>query len=297
MRVIVTGREGQVARALAAASHRFGATAICLGRPDLDLERPEQATAILIAARPDVIVNAAAYTAVDKAELEPDKARAINTEGAAAAARAAQSAGVPIIQISTDYVFDGTLDRPYQENDATGPLGVYGRTKLDGENAVRAITPSHVILRTAWVYSTFGNNFVRTMLRLALTRDEIGVVADQHGCPTSADDIAVAILKLARQLTDHSAEPSFPWGIYHMAAQGDAVWADVADAVFARSKALGGPCAEVRRIETSAYPTPAKRPANSRLDSGKLAGLGIELPNWRSSLDACVKALLPGGRV
>ena len=292
MRIAVTGRDGQVARALVEIGAERGTDIVLLGRPTLDLARPETVLPALIEAQAHLVVNAAAYTAVDKAESEPEAAWAINADGAGAVARAARELGVPVIQISTDYVFDGARERPYRENDPTAPLGAYGRTKLAGEQAVARGSARHVILRTAWVYAPFGNNFVRTMLRLAATRPEVGVVADQHGCPTSAHDIASTIIGVVEQLLAEPDDATLT-GVFHMAARGEAVWADVAEAVFRTSAALGGPSAAVKRITTADYPTPARRPANSRLDCSKLASTyGITLPSWRQSLDRCVERLV-----
>lgn len=293
MRVAVTGHNGQIARALAALGAERGSDVVLLGRPALDLARPETVLPALFEAGADIVVNAAAYTAVDRAESEPEIAQAINVEGAAAVARAARELGLPVIQISTDYVFDGTKARPYREEDPTGPLGAYGRSKLDGEAAVARENAQHVILRTSWVYAPFGNNFVRTMLRLALSRPEIGVVADQRGCPTSAGDVAAAILSVGERLLAEPVPPRELTGIFHLAAQGEAVWAEVAEAVFQTSAALGGPTATVKRITTADHPTPARRPANSRLDCAKLARVyGLVLPPWRESLDPCVARLV-----
>lgn len=292
MRIAVTGRDGQVARSLAEIAAPRGVEIVRLGRPDLDLEQPETIAPALRAAQADVVINAGAYTAVDKAETERDLAFAINGAGAGAVAAAAEACGIPVLQVSTDYVFDGTKATPYREDDPTAPLGAYGASKLAGEQAVRAATPRHVILRTAWVYAPFGANFVRTMLRLAGTRSEVGVVADQRGCPTSALDIAATLIGVAEGLHGASAS-SERFGTFHMAAQGEATWADVAEAVFATSAALGGPSAAVKRITTADYPTPAKRPANSRLDCTRLAEVyGLRLPPWRQSLDACVERLV-----
>ena len=320
MRIAVTGRDGQVARALAEVGAREGVTIIPVGRPDLDLAAPQSILPALQAASADVVVNAAAYTAVDKAESEPDLAYAVNAAGAGAVAAAAADLGLPVLHLSTDYVFDGTCARPYREDDATGPLGVYGSSKLAGEHRVAAANPRHVILRTAWVYAPFGSNFVRTMLRLAATRNEVGVVADQQGCPTSALDIARTLVAIARRVQpsqfgdvdamalagaamagaalatpmspDRDTDPEL-YGTFHMTGQGEAVWADVAEAIFACSAGLGGPVAHVRRIATAEYPTPARRPANSRLNGEKLARrYGILLPQWRESVDTCVTRLL-----
>ena len=220
LRIVVTGWTGQVVRAMLERVPA-GMEVVALRRPDLDLAIPKMIAPALRAARPHVIVNAAAYTAVDQAESEPDLAMRVNGEAAGEAARAAAALGVPVIQISTDYVFDGALDRPYREDDATGPISAYGASKLAGERAVAAASDNHAILRTAWVYSPFGKNFVKTMLRLAETSDEVGVVADQHGCPTSALDIADAVLAVARNLVARPQDETLR-GIFHMSAAGEA---------------------------------------------------------------------------
>lgn len=291
LRLAVTGWTGQVVRAMLERVPA-GVEVIALRRPELDLADHRTIAPALRSARPDVIVNAAAYTAVDQAESEPDLAMRINGGAAGEAARAAAILGIPVIQLSTDYVFDGALDRPYREDDATGPISAYGASKLAGEQAVAAATANHAVLRTAWIYSPFGKNFVKTMLRLAQTRDEIGVVADQQGCPTSALDIADAVFAVARNLVERPGEASLR-GVFHMSASGEAVWADVAEAIFAERERLGGKPVAVKRIATADYPTPARRPANSRLDCGKLAaGHGVVLPAWRASLPTCVERLL-----
>lgn len=291
VRIVVTGQNGQVATALSERAPT-GVTVVALGRPLLDLERLETIAPAIAAAKPDVVVNAAAFTAVDLAESEEGKAHRVNGIAAGAVARAAAALRVPVIQISTDYVFDGALDRPYREDDETGPISAYGRSKLAGEVAVAAATGNHAILRTAWVYSPFGKNFVRTMLRLAQTRDEIGVVADQFGNPTSALDIADGIFAIARNLTDRPQDATLR-GIFHMTARGEGCWADVAETIFAERAAAGLAPVRVKRIATSDYPTPARRPANSRLDCDKLAAAhGVALPDWHQSLRACVRRLI-----
>jgi dTDP-4-dehydrorhamnose reductase len=291
LRIAVTGWTGQVVCAML--EHvPVGVEVIAIRRPELDLSVPRTVAPALRAARPDVIVNAAAYTAVDQAESEPELAMRVNGEAAGEAARAAAALGIPMIQLSTDYVFDGGLDRPYREDDATGPISAYGASKLAGEQAVAAATGNHAILRTAWIYSPFGKNFVKTMLRLAEARDEVGVVADQAGSPTSALDIADAIFAVARNLTGRTEDASLR-GVFHMSATGEAVWADVAEAIFAERERQGGKPVRVKRIATADYPTPARRPANSRLDCGKLARAhGVRLPEWQGSLQACVARLL-----
>ena len=296
MRIIVIGREGQVARALAERAPAHGAKAVLLGRPKLDLADPSGIEDILLDTGGDLIVNAAAYTAVDQAESEPELAEAINGIGAGAVAGAAATMNVPVIQISTDYVFDGAAGRPYREEDEVRPLGVYGSSKLLGEQAVADATGNHAILRTAWIYSPFGKNFVRTMLRLAADRDEIGVVADQVGSPTSALDIADGVLAVGKNLVEKPQDSALR-GIFHMAGEGFASWADFAQEIFAASARLGGPGARVRPIGTADYPTPAKRPANSRLDCGKLASIhGVALPPWQASVETCIRRLVGEGR-
>lgn len=291
LRIAVTGWTGQVVCAMLERVP-VGVEVIALRRPDLDLAIPKTVAPALRSARPDVIVNTAAYTAVDQAESEPELAMRVNGEAAGEAARAAAALGIPMIQLSTDYVFDGALDRPYREDDPTGPISAYGASKLAGERAVVAATENHAILRTAWIYSPFGKNFVKTMLSLAETHDAVGVVADQAGSPTSALDIADAIFTVARNLASRTDDASLR-GVFHMSAAGEAVWADVAEAIFAVRERHGRTPVRVKRITTAEYPTPARRPPNSRLDCGKLAlAHGVKLPDWRGSLQTCVARLL-----
>jgi dTDP-4-dehydrorhamnose reductase len=290
MRIAVTGSKGQVATSLLERAGRK-AEVVALGRPAFDLTDRAAVIAGLEAARPDVVVNAAAYTAVDKAEAEEAGALRVNRDGAGHVAEAAARLNVPILHLSTDYVFDGALDRPYREDDPTAPTGAYGRSKLAGEKAVAERCADSVILRTAWVYSPFGANFVRTMLRLNETRDEIGVVADQRGNPTYALDIADALIAIAARMKDDSA-PALR-GIFHMTGSGEATWADFAQAIFQEAAARGRRQTQVKRIATSDYPTPARRPANSRLDNEKLARVyGLRLPEWRQSAASCCDRLL-----
>ena len=291
MRIAATGKTGQVVTSLIERGVAAGHEVVALGRPELDLADPASVLRALEAAAPDVIVSAAAYTAVDKAESESALAYAVNDAGAGAVAEAAKALGVPLVHVSTDYVFDGMLDRPYLETDPTGPMGVYGASKLAGEQAVLAAHGDNsAVLRVAWVYSPFGANFVKTMLRLAGDRDEVSVVADQLGNPTSALDIADGILRLATNMVSNR----YPelCGVFHMTAKGEASWADFAEAIFAASAAHGGPTAQVKRITTADYPTPAKRPANSRLDCGLIAKVhGVALPDWHQSLDRVIARL------
>ena len=293
MRIAVTGGTGQLVRSIAERGPLAGHDVIAVGRPALDLALPDDDAvhAALDAARPDVIVNAAAHTAVDKAEGEPDLAFAINAAGAGAVARAAARIGVPLVHISTDYVFSGDKTQPYVESDPTGPTGVYGASKLAGEQSVLASGADVAILRTAWVYSPFGANFVKTMLRLAEARDEVGVVGDQHGNPTSALDLADAVIAVAQHLTE--GRDARHRGIFHATGAGEGTWADLAETVFAASAANGGPSARVKRIATADYPTPARRPSNSRLDCTALFERhGVRLPDWRTSAAAVTARLL-----
>ena len=243
--------------------------------------------------RPDAIINAAAYTAVDAAETDEDEATAINTDGAAALAAIAHARGVPFLHISTDYVFDGTKDAPYVETDPTGPTGAYGRSKLAGEQAVMKVNPDALVFRTAWVYSPWGKNFLKTMLKLGATRDTLGVVADQVGNPTYAPDIATALVAVLEKGTAGKA------GVYHLAGTGSVSWHGFATRIFEAGERIAGQKAPtVNAITTADYPTPAKRPANSRLDCSKLeATFGIRLPAWEASTDACVKRLVETGEV
>ncbi|MER9301481.1 dTDP-4-dehydrorhamnose reductase [Mesorhizobium sp. M0496] len=295
MRLVVTGREGQVAASLLEAGRRSaGVEVIAIGRPELDLARPDMVSEAIAAAKPDIVVSAAAYTAVDQAEDEPDLAFAVNAVGAGKVAEAARRLGVPVIHLSTDYVFDGSKDSAYVETDATAPASVYGASKLAGEQAVASANPHHLILRTAWVYSPFGKNFVKTMLRLAADRDEIAVVADQWGNPTSALDVADAILHAAAML--HGNTGFGASGIYHLAGTGEANWSGFARHILDTSRVFGGPWARVRDIATMDYPTKARRPANSRLSSAKFASVfGWNAPDWRQSAEAVVRRLLIDG--
>jgi dTDP-4-dehydrorhamnose reductase len=292
VRIVVTGRHGQVVQSLIERAPE-GVEIVPLGRPQLDLAGPrENIVAAVSAALPDVIISAAAYTSVDAAESQPELAFAVNEDGARAVALAAQQCGVPVLHLSTDYVFDGKKTSAYVEDDPTGPSGVYGASKLAGERAVLAEHQNSVVLRTAWVYSPFGSNFVKTMLRLAADRDEISVVSDQRGNPTSALDIADALLVVAANLLEN-ADPSLR-GIFHMVAAGDASWAEFAEAIFSESRDAGGPYASVRSVSSTEYPTAATRPVNSRLDPSRLAGVhGVRLPDWHSSLKVVIPRLVP----
>ena len=296
MRIAVTGRGGQLANALLErAAGLPDVTLLAFVRAAFDLTRPDAMLPELRKVRPDIVVNAAAYTAVDKAESEPDVAMAVNGAGAGAVAAAAKALGVPIVQISTDYVFDGRKASPYVEADPVNPLNAYGRSKLAGEQAVAAANPDHAILRTSWVYAAEGKNFLRTMLSLAEARPELRIVADQHGAPGYAPDLADAVLKVSRNLLARKQDSGLR-GVFHMAGAGEASWADFAETIFAGSAKRGGPSAKVTRISTTEYPTPAARPLNSRLDCGRLAAVhGVTLPDWRDGLGRCLERVFPKG--
>lgn len=289
MRLVVTGREGQAVRALLAKG-RSDLEIVALGRPELDLSEPRTLGDAVEAARPDILINAAAYTAVDKAEEEEALATAINGKAAGVLAEVAAKRGVPMIQLSTDHVFDGARSGAYVETDLVNPINAYGRSKLAGELAVIAANPRHVILRTSWVYDGRGTNFLNTMLRLAETRDEIGVVIDQIGAPTYASDLADAIIATAANLATHD-DPRFR-GIFHVANSGETSWAHFAQQIFLLSERAEGPVARVREIATSDYPTAARRPANSRLNCDKFALVhGVRMPNWRDALVRCMSQM------
>ncbi|MGW6778228.1 dTDP-4-dehydrorhamnose reductase [Brucella pseudogrignonensis] len=292
MKIAVTGREGQVVQSLLEkASQRSDLEVIALGRPELDLAERETVFHVIEAVKPDLVVSAAAYTAVDLAEDESELAFAINATGAKAVAEAAKSCGAPVIHLSTDYVFAGDASKAYVETDSTGPRSVYGSSKLEGEQLIAQANPQHIIMRTAWVYSPFGKNFVKTMLKLAETRGALSVVSDQWGNPTSALDIADAIIKVA----DHLAAKSdfSAYGVYHLVGTGDTNWSGFARAIFSESAALGGPTATVTDLTTADYPTKAGRPANSRLSTAKFQEVfDWSAPSWKSSLSYVVSRIL-----
>ncbi len=289
--ILVTGGSGQLATALAfqggaaqGAAHG-DARVHLVGRPGFDFDRPETIAAAFAAADPWLVVNAAAYTAVDAAESDEAAAFRANRDGPAELARLCAAAGIPLIHVSTDYVYSGDKPSPYVETDPVAPLGVYGASKLAGEISVLGSGARAVILRTAWVYAATGRNFVRTMLHLGQTRDVLRVVADQQGCPTAAADLAAAILAIAARVETDGWHDRFS-GVFHAAGSGETTWHGLAQAVFEEAKRHGAKVpASVVPIATAEYPTPAHRPANSRLDCARLqATFGIRLPHWRDSL-------------
>jgi dTDP-4-dehydrorhamnose reductase len=290
--ILVTGGTGQLAASLATLG---GERVMRVGRPGFDFDRPETIEASFGAAAPGLVVNAAAYTAVDAAESDTEAAFRANRDGPAALARLCAASGVPLIHVSTDYVYDGEKPSPYVETDAVGPRSVYGASKLAGETAVLASGARAIILRTAWVYAATGRNFVRTMLTLGQTRDALRVVADQHGCPTAAADLAAAILTIAHRIENDGWDDARS-GVFHAAGTGETTWHGFATAIFEQASRHGVKTpASVAPITTAEYPTPARRPANSRLDCTRLENVfGIRLPDWQDSLARTVDEIFAG---
>lgn len=287
MNILLTGINGQVGWELRRTLCPLGRV-VAVDRKELDLADPDAIHAKVRALSPKLIVNPAAYTAVDRAEHEPDQARAINAIAPGVLAEAAKGCGAILVHYSTDYVFDGSKVGPYVEDDAPNPLNVYGATKLEGEEAIRASGARHLILRTSWVYGTRGHNFLLTMQRLMRERAELKIVDDQVGAPTWSRLIAEATaLILAQCLSPaRGADRPEPWGTYHLTCAGETSWFGFAKAI----AELGGYSTRLKPISTADYPTPARRPANSRLDNSKLARtFGIRLPHWREALDLCLQ--------
>ncbi|PZX42013.1 dTDP-4-dehydrorhamnose reductase [Roseinatronobacter thiooxidans] len=277
--ILVFGQSGQVATEL----QRLQPDALFLGRAQADLSDPDACAAAIRAHAPRVVINAAAYTAVDRAEEEDALATTINGDAPAAMARACAALGIPLVHISTDYVFDGSGEVPFAPDHPTEPLGAYGRSKLKGEQGVRAAGGTYAILRTSWVFSAHGNNFVKTMLRLGAERDSLTVVADQIGGPTPARAIGQACLTIAQHLQT-APEAS---GTYHLSGAPDTSWAGFARAIMAEA----GLHCEIADIPTLAYPTPARRPLNSRMDCSSLSVFGLDRPSWREGLEDVLRDL------
>jgi dTDP-4-dehydrorhamnose reductase len=279
MTLLIFGRTGQVATELA----RLAPGAVFLGREDADLSDPAACAAAVAAHRPRAVINAAAWTAVDKAETEEAAATIINGDAPGAMARDCAARGIPFVQISTDYVFDGAGDAPFAPDHPTAPLGAYGRSKLAGEQAVRAAGGPHVILRTSWVFSAHGANFLKTMLRLGRERQSLSVVADQIGGPTPARAIAEACLRISEHLVANPQDS----GTHHFAGAPDVSWAGFAREIMAQAHL---PCT-ITDIPSSAYPTPARRPANSRLDCASLSRFHLGRPDWRAAVRTALQDL------
>jgi len=288
-RILVFGVAGQLGSEILAVGKARGIQTVGCDRARADISEIDAVERAVRVINPRLIVNAAAYTAVDKAEAEPDAAFAANVTGASNVARVAMALDLPFIHISTDYVFDGAKSSPYVETDLLAPLGVYGRTKAEGETAVRAANPRHFILRTAWVYGRYGANFLKTMLRLARERDELRIVADQRGCPTSTEDLAEAVFAIDRAC----ANGREALGVYHFAEQGATTWHGFASAIVEAQAPFTGRRPQVTPIVTADYPTPARRPANSELDSGLFAAtFGYRARDWQVRVKDTVAKLL-----
>ncbi|ROM43627.1 dTDP-4-dehydrorhamnose reductase [Pseudomonas poae] len=285
MKILITGQHGQVSQELQQRLLGLGEL-IVVGRDQLDLANVDQIRQQVHAHGPGLIINAAAHTAVDLAESEPDAAFAINATAPGILAEEAKTLGIPLIHYSTDYVFDGSKPAPYTESDVPNPLGVYGQSKLAGEQAIAAVGGEHLILRTSWVYSSHGKNFLLTMQRLLQEKPHMRIVADQIGAPTWAGSIANSTRALIeRWLAGEAGE----WGVYHLTAQGETSWFGFAQAIGEHLRAQGKPCAELEAIPSSAYPTPAKRPLNSRLDCSRLQQQWqVGQPHWQDALHECL---------
>ncbi|SDS31098.1 dTDP-4-dehydrorhamnose reductase [Pseudomonas asplenii] len=285
LKILINGQHGQVSRELQKRLADLGQLFV-LGRDQLDLANPEQIRQQVRAHRPDLIINAAAHTAVDQAESEPDLAFAINATAPGILAQEAADLGIPLIHYSTDYVFDGSKAEPYTEDDETNPLSVYGRSKLTGERAIATAHSQHLILRTSWVYSNHGRNFLLTMQRLLQEKPELRIVADQVGAPTWAGTIANSTRALIERW---QAGQAGAWGTYHLTASGETSWFGFAQAIGEQLLALNKPCAILEAIPSSAYPTPATRPLNSRLDCSRLSREWlVSQPDWHTALRECL---------
>ena len=286
MKLLVLGKSGQVAQALLERGPDFpNVNVVAFGRPELDLEVPGSAAALIARENPDLVVNAAAYTAVDQAEGEAGRAFRINGEAVAEVAAATKRANAVLVHLSTDYVFDGKSAVPYTEEAPTNPQSVYGRSKLAGEEAVRSCLDRHLIIRTSWVYSAGSRNFVRTMMALADERDVIKVVDDQRGCPTAASDLADAVLRLG-------SSPLMTFGTFHLCGDGSTSWCGLARQVMFERERLGLHAPKIEAITSADFPTPAQRPSNSSLDCGAFeSACGFRLPPWQHSLRPVVERL------
>lgn len=296
-RLLITGARGQIGSELVRLGRATGFEILPFGHADLDIGDHDAVSLAIDSNRPDAVINAAAYTAVDRAESEPDLAHAVNAAAPEVIARACSNASLPLLHISTDYVFDGIGTRPYLEDDPVAPQSVYGATKAAGEYAIRRVLEQHIILRTSWVFGAHGNNFVKTILRLSEDRSELAIVEDQRGCPTSAGDIASALLDIVRQIVVDSTTVPSDWGTYHFSNRGETTWCGFAQAIVERAAIRGGKIVPVRGLQTADYPTPARRPAYSVLDGGKIQSVfGICPRPWQDALDEVLDELTQPAR-
>lgn len=291
MRILVCGAGGQVGHELVDRAEQYGLEALGMTREHLDITNADQVAGLVSRLKPGLIINAAAYTHVDNAETHSQQAYAVNRDGAGTLAEAARHAGIPLLHISTDYVFSGEARAPYREVDSVAPTGVYGASKLAGEAAIQDALDEHLILRTSWVYGAHGHNFVKTMLRLGRQRDSLSVVADQYGCPTQAGSIADVLLQLAQR---YAKEGSLAWGLYHYSGRSACTWFDFAVEIFRQAEAKGmlPKQPQVSSISTAQYPTPARRPQWSVLDCSKFeSAFGIGIHDWHEDLSVVLDAL------
>ena len=291
MKILITGAQGQVGKELVSIGNQRGFDVIAAGQTELDITQLKNIESYVEVHQPDLVINAAAYTAVNKAEEEQDITYAINRDGTANLAAVSKEKNIPLLHISTDYVFDGTKSEAYSENDAVSPLGIYGISKWQGEETIRQTLPEHIILRVAWVFGAQGNNFVKTMLRLAKDRDELSVVADQFGRPSPAKDIAKTLIILAEQ---YQKEKTLEWGTYHYCGDEKVSWCGFAKEILKQAKEQGliEKDIKVNAITTAEYQDPTKRPANSMLDCEKIKNtFGIEMPSWKESLNQVLTEL------
>ena len=297
MRILVCGAGGQVGHELINRASGYGLEALGMTRDNLDITDAGQVADLVSRLKPGLIINAAAYTHVDNAETHSERAYSVNRDGAERLAHAARQASIPLLHISTDYVFSGNAQTPYREEDEVAPTGVYGASKLAGEAAIQAVLDEHIILRTSWVYGVHGHNFVKTMLRLGCQRDALSVVADQYGCPTQAGSVADALLELAQRYAQNGV---LAWGLYHYSGRSPCTWFDFAVEVFRQAEAKGMLAArpKVSPISTAQYPTPARRPAWSVLDCSKFeTTFGIETHDWHDDLSIVLDALAEAAAV
>ncbi|WP_217475132.1 dTDP-4-dehydrorhamnose reductase [Stutzerimonas stutzeri] len=291
MRILVCGASGQVGHELVDRAGAYGLEALGMTRENLDITDGAQINRLIEQLEPGMIINAAAYTHVDNAETHREQAYAVNRDGAARLAEAARQAAIPLLHISTDYVFSGEARTPYRESDEVAPTGVYGASKLAGEGAIQAALDQHLILRTSWVYGAHGHNFVKTMLRLGRQRHSLSVVGDQFGCPTQAGSIADVLLQLARRYAERG---SLAWGLYHYSGRSPCSWFDFAVEIFRQAEAKGllSTRPKVSSITTAQYPTPARRPAWSVLDCSRFeTTFGIDTHDWHDDLSMVLDVL------
>ncbi len=290
MKILIIGKHGMLAQELLQNFHEAGGGVVCKGRPEVDLCKPDTIREVLLTHHPSVIINAAAYTAVDRAESHPDPAFAVNRDGTRCLAEHSHRLGIPLIHISTDYVFDGKKRRPYREDDPVSPLGVYGQSKWEGEEAVRRCQPHHIILRTSWLYGLYGRNFLKTILNKAKETEELRIIDDQWGCPTWAKDVASALAVITRKVRDAN---EVPWGTYHFCSAGETTWYEFGRTIIDQAREfLSLKIERITPIATDEYPAQVKRPAYSVLDCSKIHhAFDLRQPQWQESAQRCLEEL------